>query len=131
MEYVSKKYEIVIFCGGSQLYCTPVLNFIEEKRKYFAHYISNDYVLFDNANFTVKYYDFLLHKPRTLKNTVIMESHVATYSLLLYSGIPVSIYKSICIADKELIEIAKFLDILAESEDINKTIRQKVQEAIY
>ncbi len=127
LEYVSRNYEIIVFCNGSPLYCSPVLDFIERKKKYFAYRLYNNHVLFENATFSVKYYDFLLSEPRTIHNTVIVESHVGTYSLLINSGVPVTPYNSASGTDQELVLLAGFLERILFEDSIYEYISGKLQ----
>lgn len=88
-------------------------------------------MLFDNGNYVVKYYDFLLNSSRTVLNTVIADSNVATFTLLIYSGVPLIPYKSDMPFDEELIGFAKYLDKLAECKSIYKEINSAVQKALF
>lgn len=130
LEYVSKNYEIIVFCNGSPLYCSSALDYIERHQKYFAHRLYNDHVMFENSAFSVKYYDFLFDDHRTLQSTVIVETHVATYSLLMNSGVPIAAYNPGNLMDKELVRLAGFLDRLLAEDSIPSYIGGKVRQAV-
>ena len=127
LNQVSEKYEIIVFCSGSSLYCKPVLNYIEEEKKIFSHRLYNSHVLFDNSSFAVKYYDFLLSEGRTVDNLVIVEVNPASYSLIMCSGIPIAPYKVSQTNDQELARLANYLEFLASSSSIHQTISASVQ----
>ena len=131
LDYISEKYEIIVYCNGSAIYCNRILDYIERNKKYFAHRLYNTHVLFENSSFSVKYYDFLFHPTRTTENTVIVETHVATYLLNLYSGIPVAPYKGDNPDDVELARLAKYLTSLAKCEDISLEIKMKVHRSFF
>ncbi|MDR3547020.1 MAG: HAD family hydrolase [Candidatus Pacebacteria bacterium] len=131
LEYVSNSYEIIVFCNGSTIYCSHVLDFIERQRRYFAHRLYNNHVLLENSTFSVKFYDVLLNEQRTLHNTVIVESQVATYSLLIYSGVPMLPYKAAEAGDRELVRLASFLDQMLKVDSVFGYISGKVRHAMF
>lgn len=126
LDRIAKKFELIIFCKGSELYCKPVLDFLELKTRYFAHRLYSNYVLFDNQNFSVKYYDFLLTHGRTPANTLILDCGVETYSLCLHSGVPVLPYTDE--HDIELVHVAKYLDELSKVGNIEETLRNSLNK---
>ena len=130
LDYVSKKYEIIVFCNGSDLYCKPVLDYIEKERLYFAHRAYGSYVLFENPTFSVKYYDFLMCDGRDSNNSVIVDSHVGTFCLRIANGVPVLPYSDTEKGDEELIGLAKCLDELAISANISAAINCAAINAI-
>ena len=130
LDYVSKDYEIIVFCNGGSIYCSGILDRIESQKKYFAYRLDNTHVVFENTNFSVKFYDVLFGAKRTINNTVIVDSNVGSYSLNLFSGIPMLPYKTYDPTDKELIHLANYLDTLAKCDSIQCTIKEKVQQTI-
>lgn len=130
MQYISKKYEIIVFCNGSQYCCDQVINEIEGCSRYFAHRLYNSHVLFENPLFSVKDYEFLLKEPRTTNNTVIVDSSVATYSLMQFLGIPVTKFNPELKDDDELVRLACYLDYLAGCSNIKSIINSNVQAAL-
>jgi len=126
LEYVGKKFELIVFCKGSEMYCKLVLDLLESEKQYFSHCLYSNYVLFENQNFSVKYYDFLLTNGRTLSNTVILDCGVEPYCLCLYNGIPVLSFENE--HDTELIHVAKYLDDISKSKDIKKTLTNSLSK---
>ena len=126
LEYISSKYELVVFCKGSELYCKPVLDSLEAKTNYFTHRLYGNHVLFDNQTFSVKYYDFLFTHGRTNDNTIIVESEVESYCLNLFNGIPISSFNEK--SDTELISLAKYLEDINKSPSIEKTIIASIKK---
>ena len=81
-------------------------------------------VLFENQNFSVKYYDFLLTHGRTLGNTVVLDCGVESYCLCLHNGIPVLSFENE--HDIELTHIAKYLDDISKSKNIKKALTKSL-----
>lgn len=102
---------------------------IEEGKTYFAHRIYN-HALFENLGFIVKYYDFLLTEDRTTDNIIIAETSVATYSLMINSGIPITPYDISMEKDNELVRLAKYLDNLTGSNSIQQVISETLKAEI-
>lgn len=92
------------------MYCGPVLDHLEARGLHFDYRVYGNHVLFENQNYSVKYYGFLISNERTLKNTIIIDCHVTTYCLNLENGIPISPFNGN--PDKELIVLAKFLSMI-------------------
>ena len=123
LNYVAEKFELIAFCSGDVVTCSGLLDYIEKDRRYFEYRFFGDHALFENANFCIKYYDFLLSGERSLENIIILESGVAIYSLHIFNGIPVRPYNvSNRKADNELIYVAKFLTDIEKVESIQLTL---------
>ena len=120
--FLKKYFEVIVFCKGSELYCKPVLDTLESSCKYFAHRLYDNYVLFENQNFSVKYYDFLLKYDRTPKNTIIIDSNVDAYCLNLSNGIPICPFDEGY--DDELIRLARYLENIEKESNINQFIKK-------
>ena len=95
------------------MYCVPVLDYIEKKKPYFAYRLFNSHVIFENADFSVKFYDFLFSKERKIDSCVIVESKMPTYSLCVNCGIPISPFVHNSKIDEDLIHLAHYLNELA------------------
>ena len=130
LESVTKQYEVIVYCAGSQLYCSHVLDYIERDKQYFAHRLYNTHVLFESAQYSIKYYDFLLSKPRSRDNTVIVETAVSTYSLLLYNGLPIEPFTTYLPDQDQLMWLASYLDQLARLPSVYEEINAIVQDAL-
>ena len=128
---MSEKYELIIFCNGEEATCAAVVDYIEQRKQYFVFRFYSRHALFENANFTIKYYDFLLKGTRSLENTLFVESIVATYCLHLFNGIPIRPYViENWSDDKELVYLAKSLLDLAKAPSLQLAIGTTVRAAI-
>jgi len=128
------KYELIIFCNGSEIYCKPVIDALEKNRKYFAHKLYGDFTLFQNIQFSVKFYEILLSGyTRSLKDLIIVDCHVGTFSLNMFNGIPISPYICTKISDKdnELPLLALYLDTLVSNKNINTEIRDHIAKIAF
>lgn len=126
LNYLAKRFELIVFCKGSELYCKPVLDFLESKAEYFSQRLYGNYVLFENQNFSVKYYDFLLTHGRTLANTIIVDCGVEPYCLNLCNGVPILSFTDE--HDIELIHVAKYLDEQSNVKNIGETLRESLNK---
>ncbi len=134
LEFVSQKYELVVYSSGSDICCQPILDYIEQTRKYFDRRVYGNLVVFENACFSVKLYDFLLSGSRDYSNTVVVEACAATFALCARSGVPITPFKPVYNdpqdEDDELVLLARYLDTLSSCEDVGKEISQQVTEAV-
>jgi len=130
LEYVNEKYEIIIFSNGSEVYIKQILDYIEKDKAYFAHRIYGTHIISENPLYCVKYYDFLFTRERTMNNTVIIEPHVQTFSLVMTCGVPIEAFVLGNNYDSELAKIAKFLDILSIETSISNKIKGCVNSAL-
>lgn len=124
LAYISSKYEVIVFCSGSSLYCDIVLDYIESSSKYFAHRVYNTYVMFEHDNHSVKYYKFLLSPERTPANTLIADISAEVFALELNSGITTSPYREMNLADRELLVLANTIDKTIETGNVSLTIEE-------
>ena len=115
----------MVFCTGSELYCSPILDEIESQKKFFAHRIYGNAVLFSNPNFPIKYYDFLLTGGRNKENTVIVENNVGSYLLNMLNGIPIDKFSNNM--DGELVKLAKYLKDLNKFDNISDIIIESLR----
>ena len=89
LDFVGDRYEMVVYCRGRRECCEPVLDALESDKKHFAHRLYGDMVLFENAEYSMKFYNFLLCGDRSEDNTIILDAGVAVYALNMYNGVPV------------------------------------------
>ncbi len=120
-----------MYCSGGDLYCKPILDCIERDCSYFAHRVYGTHVLFENSSFSVKFYDFLLSHGRSPANTIIVDSHVATFALNVRCGVPAAQFADPAAkSDDELVRLARYLDTLSECENISETIMSTVNSTL-
>ncbi len=121
LDFLASHFEVIVFCKGLPMYCAPVLDALESEKRYFAHRVYGNHTLFENQQFSVKYYDFLISAPRTVKNTIVVDSHVGAYCLNLANGLPATPFTGAAL-DSELVRLAKFLEGLQKADDVSQVI---------
>ncbi len=131
LEFVSERFEVIIFCSGSELYCSSIIDAIEHRRSYFAHRVYNDHVLLENSSYCVKDYEFLMSGGRNEGNTVIVEHTVASYCTRLFNGVPVQRFDPTTPSrNPELVYLAKFLEELDGKSNVGKHIEETIKSCL-
>jgi TFIIF-interacting CTD phosphatase-like protein len=131
LEQMSSSYELVVFATGSEMYCSPVLDCIEEGRKYFAHRVFGDHLLFQGMQYPVKHYDFLFRPPRNHDNTLIVDLSPTIYCMKMCNGIPITPYKPAePISDLQLVHLAQYLEVLKKETNVATAIGSAVRAAL-
>ncbi len=124
LEFAARRFELIVYCSGSELYCSAILDCIEASRSYFAYRIYNDHVLHENTSYAVKDYDFLLTAGRTEDNIIIIEYDVAAFCLNIWNGVVVEKFTpddEIRLGNtKELVELARYLQDLDTKTSVYK-----------
>ena len=122
LDFTAKNFEVIVYCSGSDLYCSPILDEIESTHKYFAHRIYNDHIFLENNSYSIKSYDFLFSRGRTEHNTIIVEHSVASFCLNTANGIVISKFLPEDSGDKELTRLAKCLEELSYKPSMSKYV---------
>ena len=94
LNLIKKNYHIVIYTASHQAYADSVLDFMDPKKKYFKYrlYRNNcSLVDVDGAKFYVKDLD-ILTEHYDLKDIVIVDNSVLSFSFHLHNGIPIVPY---------------------------------------
>ena len=130
LEYVSNKFEIIVFCSGSAIYAKPILDFIEIDKQYFSHRIYGTHLLFENPAYPIKFFEFLFGNGRSYDNTVLVEAHVQTFSLWVACGVPIKPFVGADEADNELIKLSKYLNKLITVKSIHKEIKSLISTSM-
>ena len=126
LDYLSERFELIVYCKGSEIYCAQVLDKIESKKCYFSYRIFGNHVLFDNQNYSVKYYEFLFNQDRNTMNTIIVDLYPETYCLNLFNGIPIS--GKWDDTDSELPKLAGCLEALDGCENVFYQLLEIIKE---
>ena len=126
LEFAASRFELIVSCTSSGSYCASILDSIERHKKYFAHRIDKCHVLLENPCYTIKDYSFLLTEGRTIDNIIIVDHSVAGFCFEMNNGV---IVKKIDPAsstdnDKELIGLARYLEVLDSQASVNKYIKE-------
>lgn len=129
--FLASKFELIVFCNGESLTCTPVLDYIEADCAFFKRRLFQSHTLFIQEAYCVKYYDFLMQEGRNSDNTIIIESQVHNFCLNIYNGIPIRPYSDPDIAgDKELPYLANYLSVLEQVPSVNDEISKTIKRGL-
>ena len=132
LELMSEKFELVVFCSGSEMYCASVLDDIEHCRKYFSYRIYNDHVLFENSQYSIKDYDILFSNGRTTDNTIIVEHKILAFCMKVFNGVLVKYFSATSSKqDNELIYLAKYLEELNAQPSVCKYIGDTIRLSMF
>jgi len=82
---ISKEFEVVIFTASKKDYADLVLNAIDPENKFFSHRLYRESNLFIKNGVFVK--DLRIVANRDLKNCVIVENNILSFSNQLSNGI--------------------------------------------
>ena len=94
LNLIKKKYHIVVYTASHQAYADSVLDFIDPNKKYFKYrlYRNNcSLVDVDGSKFYVKDLD-IFKEHYDLKDIVIVDNSVLSFSFHLHNGIPIVPY---------------------------------------
>lgn len=121
LDYVSPKWEIGIFTSSSSIYANAILQRIDPDNKYFDFRLFKSACYRDCNNHLVKDLDLLGNRP--LKDTVLVDNSLDAVIYQLDNCVPVLSYYGDH-NDRELVELAKYLDLLYEQDDV-RALNQK------
>jgi CTD small phosphatase-like protein 2 len=119
---MASRYELVLYTAADQRYADQVLNFIERKRRYFAHRLYKTQCVHKPGLYTLKQLEILCGN-RDIKNVVLIDNSVRNYALAVRNGIPIKEFKG-ADADLELIYLAKYMRELVHEPDSRNAIKE-------
>ena len=129
LDFTVERFELIVYCSGTESCCSGVLDAIETTRKYFSYRIYNDHVLFENSSYSIKDYDFLFGSDRTKDNTIIVEHSIASFCLKMGNGVLIQRFQpdqDSC-NENELAELAKCLEELSGKPSAKRFIKEQIK----
>lgn len=117
LDYVSPKWEIGIFTSSSSIYANAILQRIDPDNKYFDFRLYKNACYRDCNNHLVKDLDLLGN--RELKDTVLVDNSIDAVIYQLDNCVPVQSFYGDQ-EDRQLVDLAKYLDLLYEEEDVRR-----------
>jgi len=109
-------YEICIFTAAGEEYANEVVSLLDPERKYIRKVISRKHCIELNANYVVK--DLRIIEDRELKNILIVDDSIYSYSFQIENGIPIRSFEGEE-EDKELLFLINYLRGLSEGNPEN------------
>ncbi len=122
LEDMASRFELVLYTSANKGYADIIVDFIERKRKYFAHKLYTQQCLQNPGVYTYKYLE-LLCTNRSIKNVVLVDNSVRNFALSIRNGIPIKEYMGEE-ADAELVYLANYMRQLAAVEDVRTVIKE-------
>ena len=117
---MSKHFELVVYTAGEKSYADRIINFIENKRKFFAHRLYKAQCVKMPKGRMYKNLQILCAN-RGMQDIIIVDNCVNSFSLSVRNGVPIKAFKGEE-DDRELVYLSSYLKELSKEEDIRDRI---------
>lgn len=131
LDKIKDKYQIVVYTASHKSYCDAILDFIDPDNRYFQ------YRLYRNNCTSVKYErndmyikDLSIFKNIDLKDIVIIDNSVISFTYNLDNGIPILPYYD-SFTDCELIFLTGYLKYIFDYEDLREANKEFIKMDYY
>ena len=124
LQLASQLFEVAVFTASYSCYSQQVLDILDPTRTLIQHRLFREDCLRINEKVLVK--DLRLIENFSLSDIAIVENSVASFSLQLYNGVPVSTWNGEP-EDCQLRELMQYLRALAQTEDVRRLNREVFQ----
>lgn len=119
LDYVCKKFEVIVFTASSQDYADSVLNKLDPNRQIFKMRLYRDSCI-NTPIGPVK--DLRILKNRNLKDLILVDNNLISQAYQLENAVPIySWYGDVL--DTELLKLTGFLKILEKVSDVRKVLK--------
>lgn len=120
LEYAHKNFNIVLFTAGLQDYADSVLHVLDPYNQYFKLKLYRDSCS-EFQNLFIKELSIMQKSGADLKNLIMVDNCIYSFSSNLRNGILISSYYS-GVDDDELLNLIEYLEKLREAEDVRDII---------
>jgi len=124
LSQMSKIFEIVVLTASEKDYADSILNYIENKTKYFAHRLFKNHCIVKEEVYLFKNLNVLTAN-RELKDILIVDNSVRNFALFICNGIPIIEFLGKD-NDIELCKLSNFLVKLSEEKDCSEIIKENL-----
>ena len=127
LDYVSQKYEIVLFTASQRVYAERLLDILDPQKKYIHHRLYRESCLMVHGNLLKD----LTILDRDLKRTIIVDNSPHAFGYQLDNGVPIeSWYEDP--HDVELLKLLPLLEVLHNVDDVRPHLRKvfKMQDLV-
>ena len=131
LNIIKEKYIIVVFTASHKTYADAVLDFMDPGRSFFPYRLYRNNctsVKIDGKEIYIK--DLSLFKNINLKDIIIIDNSVVSFTYNLNNGMPILPYYD-SIQDNELICLAYYLNGIFEYEDLREANKKFVKLEYY
>ena len=131
LNIIKEKYIIIVFTASHKTYADAVLDFMDPGRSFFPYRLYRNnctFVKIDGKEIYIK--DLSLFKNISLKNIIIIDNSVVSFTYNLNNGMPILPYYD-SIKDNELICLAYYLNGIFEYEDLREANKKFVKLEYY
>ena len=122
LNYVYDKFELIIFTASHKNYADKIIDYIEKDKRYFSLRLYRQHCIFIKPGIYIK--DLRIFKNRDLKNIILIDNSIFSYSNQLSNGILITSFYN----DKEddfLLSLKDYLEYLIEDCDDVRTINKE------
>lgn len=125
LEYVSKKFNVILFTAGMQAYADPIVNDLDNNNKIFQKRYYRDSCIYSiKKQALVKDLNII---GVDMKSIIIIDNTPTSYSLQPQNGIPIISWYGTDKNDKELLKLIPILDEIYNSDDVRSIISKYYQ----
>ena len=118
LKKLSDLYELVIFTAGDEAYAQKAARLLDPEGGHILRVLGRSHCLPLGKNIWVK--DLRIFADRDLRDILIADNNVLSFSFQLAHGIPIVAYDPANLVDEELLNLLLYLDGLSHEEDIIK-----------
>ena len=120
LKEVNKYYEVGVFTASQGHYADVIINHIDPEKKLIQHRFYRNSCI--RANESVYLKDLRIIKNVHMKDMILVDNAVYCFGLQLSNGIPVMPFKEDK-ADREFVQLTRFLVRLSQEDDVRTTLR--------
>eukprot|EP00826_Nyctotherus_ovalis_P044597 TRINITY_DN4825_c0_g1_i1.p1 TRINITY_DN4825_c0_g1~~TRINITY_DN4825_c0_g1_i1.p1 ORF type:complete len:132 (+),score=22.34 TRINITY_DN4825_c0_g1_i1:448-843(+) len=115
------KYELILYSSLNRRYLQPIIDYLEQKEKYFQYSFDESYCLSANMFQGVKCLNFLC-ETRSLKNVIAVDTSVKSFPLNPENVLPVPCDS--LFSDTTLAKLGAILDSISKENSVREAMRR-------
>lgn len=131
LDTIKERYEIVVYTASHKSYCDAILDFMDPDNVYFKYRLYRNNctsVKYEGSDIYIK--DLSIFKNIDLKNIIIIDNSVISFTYNLDNGLPILPYYD-SDHDYELIFLTGYLNFIFEFEDLREANKLYVKLDYY
>jgi CTD small phosphatase-like protein 2 len=124
LKSLASLFEIFIFTAAAGDYAKAVADYLDPEKKIISAILTRDHTLPTQQGFSIKDLDIVQN--RDMKNMVIVDNLVHSFSYQLENGIPILEFRGNS-EDRELLHLTSYLAELSQCDDVREFNREKLR----